>query len=135
MENFKEVRDKCTECNNEIEWGEGYTCPKCRDKVCNDCICTCFKAEEKNEEEEEEEEITNLDTNKQKKFDILDFSLLGGADLNLQEVGVLLENTSLEYHEVDPKNTIERNRLAKLYIDLAKHYNKVIGSQVIKESI
>lgn len=61
--------------------------------------------------------------------------LIEGVDLNLYEVGTLLENISLDYHTTPIGNTVEKERLFKLYNQMAKHYNKVIGGHVITEHL
>lgn len=66
------------------------------------------------------------------KFEV---GLIGGADLNLQEVGVLLENICLEYYSTPNIDLGKKNTLSKQYTDLAIHYNKILGDNIITTKV
>lgn len=62
---------------------------------------------------------------------VFEMGLIGGADLNLDEVGTLLENISLDYYDTSDTDLGRKNVLSKQYGELATHYNKILGSEVI----
>lgn len=123
--------ESCSNCGKIVSKDDVYYCPNCEEPLCPYCVCTCRTriAKAIAEAEEAPETITKIRESTARN----EFALLGAVDLNLPELGELIINTSLDYHNsLDPK---EKDRLSILYADLARHYNKLLGRQIITESI
>lgn len=61
--------------------------------------------------------------------------LVGGADLNLYEVGTMIENITIDYYTTDFRDIPQKAKLRKLYQDLAAHFNRMMGLPILSMSI